>query len=69
VRESPHRLRDVLGVDDAMLQAITDRAYNRFLDQLKDAETTNDAYTAAAEAMLSQAMGAFAKLVEANPAK
>ncbi|HEV7766323.1 MAG TPA: hypothetical protein VGQ76_15065 [Thermoanaerobaculia bacterium] len=26
---------DLRGVDDATLQAITDRAYNRFLDQLK----------------------------------
>ncbi|HEV7766322.1 MAG TPA: hypothetical protein VGQ76_15060 [Thermoanaerobaculia bacterium] len=33
------------------------------------AETTNAAYTAAAEAVLSQATGAFAKLFAANPVK
>lgn len=35
---------------------------------LKVAETTNDAYTTAASAVLSQATGAFAKLFAANPA-
>jgi hypothetical protein len=34
----------------------------------KVAETTNDAYSAAAHAVLSQATGAFAKLFAANPA-
>jgi hypothetical protein len=33
------------------------------------AETTNEAYTAAASAVLGQATGAFAKLFAANPAK
>ncbi|HKR66400.1 MAG TPA: hypothetical protein VJZ00_21915 [Thermoanaerobaculia bacterium] len=33
------------------------------------AETTNEAYSAAANAVLSQATGAFAKLFAANPAK
>jgi len=37
--------------------------------QLRVAETTNEAYTAAANAVLSQATGAFAKLFAANPAK
>ena len=35
----------------------------------KVAKTTNEAYTAAAEAVLSQATGAFAKLFAANPVK
>ena len=35
---------------------------------LKVAETTNDAYKTAADAVLSQATGAFAKLFAANPA-
>jgi len=36
--------------------------------QTRVAETTNEAYTAAAQAVLSQATGAFAKLFAANPA-
>lgn len=36
--------------------------------QKKVAETTNEAYTTAANAVLSQATGAFAKLFAANPA-
>ncbi|HYI08704.1 MAG TPA: hypothetical protein VEK57_06510 [Thermoanaerobaculia bacterium] len=36
---------------------------------LKVAETTNEAYTAAATAVLTQTTGAFAKLFAANPAK
>jgi len=35
---------------------------------LKVAETTNDAYSTAAQAVLTQATGAFAKLFAANPA-
>ena len=38
-------------------------------NQKRVAETTNDAYTAAAHAVLAQATGAFAKLFAANPAK
>lgn len=37
--------------------------------QMRVAETTNEAYTAAANAVLSQATGAFAKLFAANPVK
>jgi hypothetical protein len=38
-------------------------------NQKRVAETTNDAYTAAAHAVLAQATGAFAKLFAANPNK
>ena len=36
---------------------------------MKVAETTNEAYTTAAKAVLSQATGAFAKLFVTNPVK
>ena len=43
-------------------------ADSRSKKQTRVAETTNEAYTAAAQAVLSQATGAFAKLFAANPA-
>lgn len=73
MRDFSRALRNRVAVSGFRVVFVTHNEARAFVrvskKQTRVAETTNEAYAAAAHAVLSQATGAFAKLPAANPAK